>query len=505
MFGVGLHFSLKDLLAVQGDRRSRRGRCRSRSRRCSGMALALALGWPIGAGLVFGLALSVASTVVLLRALQERRLIETERGRIAVGWLIVEDLAMVLALVLLPALAGLLERQRRRSSRRSCSAPRIARLALGAHARQGRGLRRASCWSSAGGSSRGSCTTSPIPARASCSASRCWRSRSASPIGAAELFGVSFALGAFFAGMILSESELSQRAAEETLPLRDAFAVLFFVSVGMLFDPTILLREPLPVLATLLIIMVGKSIAAFLIVLAFRYPVGDRADDLARAWRRSASSPSSSPARRRPRPAAGARARPDPRRRHPVDPAQPADLRGRSTGSSAAARGAAPACRDRRSRRGAEDDCRPTALTGHAVLVGYGRVGSWSARRCRPAGMAAAGHRGRRATIVDSCAREASRRSPATPPSRMLRRRQSRAARAAVRRRSPTPSRPARSSSRRARANPDLPIIARAHSDAEVEHLQKLGANVVIMGEREIALAMLDQVLASGGMATRPA
>ena len=216
------------------------------------------------AGLVFGLALSVASTVVLLRALQERRLVDTERGRIAVGWLIVEDLAMVLALVLLPALAGLSEearpargfvgtsrcRSRSRSARSSPSSRFM--LVVG---------RRVIPWLLHYVAHTGSRELFRLAVLAIALGVA---------FGAAVLFGVSFALGAFFAGMILSESELSQRAAEETLPLRDAFAVLFFVSVGMLFDPAIVLREPLPLLATVLIIVVGKSVAAFLIVRAVR-------------------------------------------------------------------------------------------------------------------------------------------------------------------------------------------------------------------------------------------
>ena len=207
------------------------------------MALADALGWPIGGGLVFGLALSVASTVVLLRALQERRLFETERGRIAVGWLIVEDIAMVLTLVLLPALAPFFKGTGRcRSARRSLTPLAITlgkvvafvalMLIVG---------RRVIPWILHYVAHTGSRELFRLAVLAIALGVA---------FGAAFLFDVSFALGAFFAGMILSESELSQRAANETLPLRDAFAVLFFVSVGMLFDPTIVVSDFLPVLAT---------------------------------------------------------------------------------------------------------------------------------------------------------------------------------------------------------------------------------------------------------------
>ena len=262
MFGVGLHFSLKDLLSV-----------RSLAvpgavvqiviATLLGMALAHVLGWTIGAGIVFGLALSVASTVVLLRALQERRLIETERGRIAVGWLIVEDIAMVLTLVLLPALAGMMKGQ---------AGADFMTLALPLAITIGKIVafvavmliigRRAIPWLLHYVAHTGSRELFRL-AVLSIALGVAY--------GAAMLFDVSFALGAFFAGMILSESELSQRAANESLPLRDAFAVLFFVSVGMLFDPMILLKDWAPLIVTVLIVVIGKSLAAYAIVRAFRY------------------------------------------------------------------------------------------------------------------------------------------------------------------------------------------------------------------------------------------
>jgi CPA2 family monovalent cation:H+ antiporter-2 len=264
MFGVGLHFSLKDLLAVKGIAIPG-ALAQIVIATLMGIGLGWLIGWPFGEGLVFGLALSVASTVVLLTALQERRLLETKRGQIAIGWLIVEDIAMVLALVLIPALSGLLGGSGESLSTGALAwtlAATLGKVAAFVAAMMVVG-RRLIPW---------------ILERVAASGSRELFRLAVLAIalgfalGAAYVFGVSFALGAFFAGMILGESDLSQRAAEESLPLRDAFAVLFFVSVGMLFDPSILVREPLLILATVSIIVVGKSLAALAIVRLFGHP-----------------------------------------------------------------------------------------------------------------------------------------------------------------------------------------------------------------------------------------
>lgn len=258
MFGVGLHFSLKDLLSVR--KIAVPGAIVQMTVATAlGTMLGLSLGWPFAGSLIFGLSLSVASTVVLLRALQARDMLETEKGRIAVGWLIVEDLAMVLALVLLPAMFG----------------------------NRGDEATTAGLFKSAGivlVKVVGFVAFMFVIARRVLPAVLHWVAHTGSrelfrlavlaialgvAFGAAVIFDVSFALGAFFAGMILGETQLSRRAAEETLPLRDAFAVLFFVSVGMLFDPSVLIEQPLPVLATVAIIIAGKSLAAFAIVRAF--------------------------------------------------------------------------------------------------------------------------------------------------------------------------------------------------------------------------------------------
>src|SRR5262245_46377138 len=265
MFGVGLHFTLEDLLSVKAIAIPG-ALVQIASATVLGMGLAWLLGWTVGAGFVFGLALSVASTVVLLRALQERRLIDTERGRIAVGWLVVEDLAMVLALVLIPGLARILHGNTDAGPAQLAIAVfvTLAKVAafVGVMLVIGKRFIPAVLHWVAHTGSRELFRLAVL----------------AMALGvafeASQLFDVSFALGAFFAGMILSESELSQRAAQESLPLRDAFAVLFFVSVGMLVDPGILVRDPLPLLATLIIIVLGKSAAAFLIMRLFGHPNG---------------------------------------------------------------------------------------------------------------------------------------------------------------------------------------------------------------------------------------
>lgn len=266
MFGVGLHFSLADLMSVR--RIAVPGAVVQ-------MAVATALGvgvsslwgWPLGAGLVFGLALSVASTVVLLKALEGIGALESSNGRIAVGWLIVEDLAMVLVLVLLPALAPLLGGGDDGAAPRGALWETLARTLLAVAAFValmlvvGRRVFPWLLWQVTKTGSRELFTLCVVAAAVSIA------------YGAAALFGVSFALGAFFAGMVLRESEFSQRAAEESLPLRDAFAVLFFVSVGMLFDPRVLVDRPGQVLAVVAIIVVGKSLAATGLVLLLRYPL----------------------------------------------------------------------------------------------------------------------------------------------------------------------------------------------------------------------------------------
>lgn len=272
MFGVGLHFSPRDLMAVKGIAvPGALGQITVAT--LAGMLVAWAMGWSLGAGLIFGIALSVASTVVLLRALQDRELVQSEKGRVAVGWLIVEDLVMVLALVLIPPLAGLLGGT---AMPVTDEAEIVAEVGIGIGPIAATVLitlvkaaafvalmlvigRRVIPWVLhfvAHTHSRELFRLSVLAIALGVA------------YGATHFFGVSFALGAFFAGMVMSSSTLSQQAMRETLPLRDAFAVLFFVSVGMLFNPGILLSQPLALLATVAIIVGVKAAAGFYLVKA---------------------------------------------------------------------------------------------------------------------------------------------------------------------------------------------------------------------------------------------
>lgn len=266
MFGVGLHFSLQDLMAVR--RIAVPGAVLQMGvATAMGVALGMGWGWSFGAALVFGLALSVASTVVLLKALESSEALDTGNGRIAVGWLVVEDLAMVLVLVLLPALAGLLGGQPATGHDGGALLLALGRTLLAVVVFVvlmlvvGRRVFPWVLWQVARTGSRELFTLAVVAAAVTLA------------FGSARLFGVSYALGAFFAGMVLRESQFSHRAAEDTLPLRDAFAVLFFVSVGMLFDPQVLIESPGRVLAVVAVIVLGKSLAAAALVLLLRYPL----------------------------------------------------------------------------------------------------------------------------------------------------------------------------------------------------------------------------------------
>jgi K+:H+ antiporter len=269
MFGVGLHFSLEDLLGVR--RIALPGAIvQITVATLLGIAVTSFWGWSLASGIVFGLALSVASTVVLLKALENRGILETVNGRIAVGWLVVEDLVMVVVLVLLPPLSlwlggsaqdhGLKHGDRSLLITLALTLSQVA-VFIALMLIAGRRLFPKLLWQIAGTGSRELFTLCVVATAVGIA------------YGSAELFGVSFALGAFFAGMVMRESPLSYRAAEESLPLRDAFSVLFFVSVGMLFEPQVLIREPLHVFAVVAIIILGKSLAAFFLVLLFRYPL----------------------------------------------------------------------------------------------------------------------------------------------------------------------------------------------------------------------------------------
>ena len=262
MFGVGLHFSLNDLMSVKWVAIPG-AIVQMTVATLMGMGVASLCGWSPGEALVLGISLSCASTVVLLKALETRGILVSMDGRIAVGWLVMEDLVIVLALVLMPSLAEVIKGSSEQNSGAIWYVIGETLLQVAAFIAimlfAGRRVIPWLMWQISRTGSRELFTLSVVAAALGIA------------FGAAKLFGVSFALGAFFAGMVMRESEFSQRAAEESLPLRDAFAVLFFVGVGMLFDPTVIWTEPLHLLAVVLIIMIGKSIAAFILVLLLRY------------------------------------------------------------------------------------------------------------------------------------------------------------------------------------------------------------------------------------------
>ncbi|GLK77835.1 hypothetical protein GCM10008171_30890 [Methylopila jiangsuensis] len=556
MFGVGLHFSLKDLLSVRGV--AVPGAVAQMAfATLLGWGLAMGLGWSHGGGLVFGLALSVASTVVLLKALQERRLVESERGRIAVGWLIVEDLAMVLALVLIPAVSSIASGDGAAAA--VYGDPFAALLA------RGFGIE-LNIWGVIG------LTLAKVAAfvalmlivgrrvipwvlhRIAHTGSRELFRLGVLAIalgvafGAAKLFGVSLALGAFFAGMILSESELSHSAAQESLPLRDAFSVLFFVSVGMLFDPGILVRDPLPVLATFAIIVVGKSIAAFLIVIAFKRTTGtaltisaslaqigefsfilaelgvglkllpEEGRDLilAGALMSIVFNPimfmlmdrlkprlEGRIGRAAPKPAAAAAAKPAARdAAEPVaaapaapDVAKPAEAAPAPVAEPAPAAVAAEAAPEEPQADEAveisDDDvtATPTELSGHVVLVGYGRVGALVGERLRATetpflviedtekAIAALKDMGVEVIAGNAASSDVLALAGLDRAATLV---------VAI----PNAFEAGQVIEKARKLNSTLAIVARAHAQAEIEHFTKLGANQVIMGEREIARGM---------------
>jgi CPA2 family monovalent cation:H+ antiporter-2 len=483
MFGVGLHFSLEDLLSV-GRIAIPGAIAQIVSATALGMILAYSLGWSMGAGFVFGLSLSVASTVVLLRAMQERRLLETERGRIAVGWLIVEDLAMVLTLVLLPALAPVLKEGAAGSldfvTLAESTAITLTKVAAFVAIMLIVG-KRVIPWILHYVAHTGSRELFRLAVLAIALGVA---------FGAALLFDVSLALGAFFAGMILSESELSQRAASETLPLRDAFAVLFFVSVGMLVDPMFVLREPIPLLATVLIIIIGKSLAAFLIVRLFGHPmstaltisaslaqIGEFSFILAGLGVALTILPESA----RELILAGAIfsillnplvfAAVD--RRLMTAEAKSVPQAGAAGEERASARESIPA----------------TKLVDHVVLVGYGRVGRMIGTTLPPTTplLVIEDDRDRVATLKGE-GREAIAGNAAHPD--VIAAANFPAARCllvAI----PDAFEGGQVTEQARAINRSLWIIARAHSEEEIEHLKRHGASSVVMGEHEIARAMV--------------
>jgi CPA2 family monovalent cation:H+ antiporter-2 len=486
MFGVGLHFSLKDLLSVRAIAIPG-AIVQIGTATLMGMAMAYFLGWGWVAGFVFGLALSVASTVVLLRALQERRLIETERGRIAVGWLIVEDLAMVLALVLLPAMAGVMMAKDTVTNPAmwqpiaitlgKVAAFVVVMLVIG---------QRVVPWALHWVAHTGSRELFRLAVLAIALGIA---------YAASSLFGASFALGAFFAGMVMSESALSQRAAEETLPLRDAFAVLFFFAVGMLFNPGILAQHPWLLAATIFIIVFGKSVAAFLIVRAFKYPtstaliisaslaqIGEFSFILAGLGVTLKLMPQTGLDLI----LAGAiiSIMLNPFVFQAIDWIKPRlEQRKGKTDEKIAAPAPVP-----------EEPAavlEPSKLRNHSVVVGYGRVGSHIGDGLRQQGLPYLVIEDRPEVVKQLRARgiEVFFGNAATPEllaaANLL---QAKTIFVAI----PESFEAGQIVEQARKANHAIEIVARAHSDAEQANLNRLGANYTVMGEREIAQGMLD-------------
>ena len=496
MFGVGLHFSVDDLMEVKAIAIPG-AIVQIAAATLLGWGLAWFLGWSLIEGLVFGLALSVASTVVLLRAMEDRRLLETRRGRIAVGWLIVEDLVMVVALVLLPALAESMgagngggERPGAGSIAGSLG---LTLLKVGAFVALMLLVgRRAIPWlleKVAGMGSRELFTLSVLAIALGIA------------FGSAKLFGVSFALGAFFAGMLLN-GDLSHKAASDSLPLRDAFAVLFFVSVGMLFDPMILVKQPLPVLATFLIITVGKSVAAYVIVRAFGHPsstaltisaslaqIGEFSFILAGLGVSLAILPPEG----RDLVLAGALLS------IVANPLIFAAL------DSAAARREAAAPDAQVPAPEPEHEGPPLPTAGHAILIGFGRVGSEIARLLRERNVPLV-------VIDDDIDLVRKARADGYPAIRG-----NAAAPRVLDEASPTGAKlvvvaipqaleAGEVVARLRAANPELSILARAHSDREVKHLLSHGADGAVLAEKELAHSMAEMALSSAPYRTpRPA
>jgi monovalent cation:H+ antiporter-2, CPA2 family len=497
MFGVGLHFSIRDLMSVRAIALPG-AVAQIVTATAIGAGLAHLLGWQLGTGLVFGLSLSVASTVVLLRALEERNALQSSEGRIAVGWLIVEDLAMVLALVMLPALADVLggDASALHNPGAAHSTWLTLLITLGKVALfvalalvVGKRFVPWLLMQVTRTGSRELFTLSVLAIALGIA------------YGSSAAFGVSFALGAFFAGVILSESELSHQAGNDSLPLKDAFAVLFFVSVGMLFDPTVVVREPLAVLAVLAIILVGKSVAAFIIVLSFRHPVRTAltvSASLAQIGEFSFI-------------LAGLGAT------FGLMPAEGRDLILAGALLSIALNplvfaGVAPVTRffEERprlramlERRGAELHRTPVAsaarLHDHAILVGYGRVGGAIGPVLREQGlpfavierdhlMLAAAQAAGVPTIVGDASLPTVLNAAGIERARLI----------AV----ATPdSFQARRIVEVARAlNPAIEVVARTHNANEIRALEARGAARVVMGELELARAMTEHTLRGLGV-----
>ena len=484
MFGVGLHFSLKDLMAVKAIAiPGAIGQILVAT--LLGWGVASLMGWPAIHGIVFGFSLATASTVVLLRAMEERRLLESLRGKIAVGWLIVEDLACVLALVMMPVLAGVFgpDAAKENHSIGSVLADigwTFVQLGLFVAVMLVVG-RRVIPWileRIAGTGSRELFTLAVLAIALGVA------------FGSAMLFGVSFALGAFFAGMLLNESELSHKAATDSLPLRDAFAVLFFVSVGMLFNPMIIVEHPWQVLATVLIIMFGKSAAAFFIVRAFGHPtstaltisaslaqIGEFAFIIAGLGVALQILP--------------------------------------PTGQSLVLAGALVSIMlnplvfgllDRWQARQLalqpadpepeEADGPSRDLHDHAIVIGYGRVGSELAQVLRDKGVPVLVIDDNKEHVESAHAAGIAAIRGSAAADRVLAEAHPERAKIAVLA-IPQPLEAGEALAKLRAINPGLTLLARAHSDAEVRHLLEHGADGTVMAERELAYSLAEMIMST--------
>jgi CPA2 family monovalent cation:H+ antiporter-2 len=490
MFGVGIHFSAGDLLAV---RRIALPGAAVQIALATGLGALVAhlWGWPWRSGLVFGLCLSVASTVVLLRTLEDRGLIDSVDGRIAVGWLVVEDLVTVLVLVLLPALAVTLE-----ASGGGVPAGDLTRtvgVTIGKVAAFVALMflvgRRAVPWlleRVARIGSRELFTLSVLAVALGIA------------VGASALFGVSFALGAFFAGMVVNGSDLSHEAAADSLPLRDAFSVLFFVAVGMLFDPRILIQQPLQVLAVLLIITIGKSAGAFAIVLGFGYRVHTAltiSASLAQVGEFSFILASL---------AAGLRLLPAEGESLIVAGAilsislNPLAFAGAARLSRWIGERPRLLSTLERPRLGVEEPAPPgveAALRDHAIIVGYGRVGSTIGDALTRAGVPFVAIEQDRVTFERARARGVPMLyGNATRPAVLNAAHPERARLMLVATPDPFQARAVVDVARR--ANPSISAVVRTHSEDELAYIEGKGGGLAVMGERELANAMARHALA---------
>ena len=479
MFGVGLHFSLRDLMSVKNIAIPG-AIAQIAVATLLGWGLAELMGWSHVQGLVFGFSLATASTVVLLRAMEERRLLDTRRGKIAVGWLIVEDLACVVALVLIPALAGALDG----SGDSAGGIWKALALTFGKVAAFVAFMlivgRKAIPWvleRIAGTGSRELFTLCVLAIAMGVA------------FGSAELFGVSFALGAFFAGMLLNESEFSHQAAQDSLPMRDAFAVLFFVSVGMLFDPNILLAHPWQVLATTLIIVFGKSAAAYVIVRAFGHPnatamtistslaqIGEFAFIIAGLGLSLGLLPKDG----HDLVLAGALIS------IMLNPILFMALdRWQARESLRLAANAAP-----------EPDVVPLDIADHAIVVGYGRVGGQLAQLLHERGVPLV-------VIEDDADLVEQARAYGLPAIRGNAANQRVMLEAAPERAKlavfaiPQALEAGETIKRLKTLNPAITVLARAHSEAQVRHLLAHGADAAVLAERELAYSLAEMVMAT--------